>query len=107
MHQWYTQYRLLSATSHGTYLGAFRGAQVRQEGKVVDTAHFEHALLTVAAMALRITRLASGEFGWDRDAAIDDLVRRANLFLDGLEPRFPRAWRVWLRGLHAPHVEAA
>jgi hypothetical protein len=93
MYEWYTQYRMLSFTSHGTLLAPFTGAQVRHEDKMVDTYLFECAALTVAAMVLRVTRLASREFGWDREAAIDELVGRANQFLDGLEPRFPGAVR--------------
>jgi hypothetical protein len=77
--EWYTSYRLLSATTHGSLLGAFAGAQVRHNDVMVDTRAYRPSLLTTAAMTLFTARLANTCFAWGRDEALNEAVAEFNL----------------------------
>lgn len=67
---WYASYRLLSATTHGSMLGAFSGARVRHEGEMVETRSYRRSALIVCAMSLFVARLANTTFAWGRDEAL-------------------------------------
>jgi hypothetical protein len=67
--EWYTSYRLLSATTHGSLLGAFAGAQVRHNGVMVDTRAYRSSLLTTVATTLFTAGLANACFDWGRRGA--------------------------------------
>jgi hypothetical protein len=77
--EWYTSYRLLSATTHGSLLGAFAGAQVRHHGVMVDTRAYRSSLLTTVAMTLFTARLANACFAWGREGALTEAIAEFNV----------------------------
>jgi hypothetical protein len=93
IHDWYTSYRVLSAATHGTLTAALTGAQVRLEGKMVDTRTYRTSVLLVAAMTLHVVAFANGIFAWGREEAIAQTVARLNEHLGQFKGPIPSVFR--------------